>query len=224
MKWQEAISEIESPQFNASLNATIGTNAFFKAICKDGTVQSAFSQLRKSGDLQEEVLGRLYELSELDIDREYANPNDTVLAVLLWLSCFAFSDHSLVQIAARYVDRAPQCWYAKKLAARILNPPPIKGGNESAMAMAYGSRLHWGPARFEGGNESAMVDGGRSHWRPAQNVSMHSAIPAPNRLKVKLRATIGAKSPHFGATGSYRSKESGSGRRVSVCYSLQSGL
>lgn len=181
MKWEEAISQIESPQFDAYLNAAIGTNAFFKAIGKDSAVQSAFSQLQKSGALQEDVLSRLYELSEIDVDHDYANPNDTVLAVLLWLSCFAFSEHALVQVAAGYVNRAPQCWYAKKLVDRILNPPPIQGGNKSAVA--YGDRLQWGSAR---------------------NTSIHSAIPTPGSLRVKVRSVIDAIEPEVSATHSYR--------------------
>jgi len=80
-----------------------------------------------SGEAHEEVLGRIHGLSRLAVDRRYENPNDTALAVLLWLTMFAAPDY--VQIVADVVDRAPQCWYAKKLANRILTPPPVASAN-----------------------------------------------------------------------------------------------
>lgn len=144
MNWQDAISQIESSQLDASLNVVSGTNAFFKAADKEPAVREARRRLLQSGELHEDILNRIYDLADSDVDPQYANPNDAALAILLWLSYFTFPDYA--HIAAGYVRRAPQCWYAKKLANRILNPPRSEGDNESAASIAYADRLHWGLA------------------------------------------------------------------------------
>ena len=86
-----------------------------------------YRNMINSGEVREEALGRIHDLSSLEIDRRFENPHDTSLAILLWLTHFSAPDY--VGIAADLVDRAPQCWYAKKLARRILVPPPISTGN-----------------------------------------------------------------------------------------------
>jgi hypothetical protein len=70
----------------------------------------------------------ILELSQLSIDRRYENPNDAALAVLLWIMLFTAPE--LVYSAADLVDRAPQSWYARKLAQRILVPPESEGANK----------------------------------------------------------------------------------------------
>ena len=186
MNWQEAISQIESSQLDASLNVVSGTNAFFKAADKEPAVREARRRLLKSGELHEDVLTRIYELADSDVDPQYANPNDTALAVLLWLSYFAFPDYA--HIAAGYVRRAPQCWYAKKLADRILNPPPREGDNESAVAIAYADHPHWGLAR-----ES----------------SSESVTHIPLGSKFRVNSVINARASKFAAAANYHSQELG---------------
>ena len=73
------------------------------------------------------VLEQIQSLALLEVDRRYQNPNDTALGVFLLLAMLIDSDYR--QITAELVDRAPQCWYAKKLARRILDPPPIASHN-----------------------------------------------------------------------------------------------
>ena len=124
MNWQEALEEIQSVEFDANLNVVSGTNSFFRAVAQEPAVIEAYQELRNSGELREEILGRIYDLAVQEIDPRYANPNDTPLAVFLWLTYFGAGD--LARIAADRVDHAPQCWYASKLAKRILNPPPSK--------------------------------------------------------------------------------------------------
>ena len=170
MNWQEAISQIESSQLDASLNVVSGTNAFFKAADKEPAVREARRRLLQSGELHEDVLNRIYDLADSDVDPQYANPNDTALAVLLWLSYFTFPGYAY--IAAGYVRRAPQCWYAKKLADRILNPPPSEGDNESATAIAYADRLHWGLAH-DSSSESV------THMSLGSKFKVNSVINAP---------------------------------------------
>ena len=186
MNWQEAISQIESSQLDASLNVVSGTNAFFKAADKEPAVREARRRLLQSGELHEDILNRIYELADLDVDPQYANPNDTALAVLLWLSYFTFPDYA--HIAAGYVRRAPQCWYAKKLANRILNPPPSEGDNESAASIAYADRLHWG----------------LSHESSSESVT-HILMG----LKFRVNSVINARAPQWVAADNYHSQELG---------------
>ena len=122
MNWQEALEEIQSVEFDVNLNVVSGTNAFFRTVSQDPVVLETCREMWKSGEVREEVLGRLYDLVREETDPCFENPNDTPLAVLLWLTNFAAPYHA--ERAAAWVDLAPRCWYAKKLAQRMLNPPP----------------------------------------------------------------------------------------------------
>ena len=123
MKWHEAIEEIHSVPFSVNLSMVSGTNAYFRAVSKHPVVKEAYRQITESGELREDAIGRIYALACQEVDPQFENPNDTPLAVLLWLTTFAAPD--IAQVAATYVDHAPQCWYAKDLAERILNPPSV---------------------------------------------------------------------------------------------------
>ena len=121
MNWQEVLNGILSSEFDATLNVVSSTNGFFRAVGEHPTVREAYRQMLESGELREDAIGHIFDLASKEIDPRFENPHDTALAVLLWLTTFAANDN--VQVAAVYVDQAPQCWYAKKLAQRILHPP-----------------------------------------------------------------------------------------------------
>ena len=121
MTWQEVLEEVHSVEFDVNLNVVSSSNAFFHALSGNSVVLEAYHLMRRSGDLCEEVLDRLSSLVAEDTDPHFENPNDTPLTVLLWLTVFAAPDSA--EIAASWVDEVPRCWYAKKLARRILNPP-----------------------------------------------------------------------------------------------------
>lgn len=127
MKWQEAMERIESPDFAAHLNVVSSEKAFFRAVAHDSVVLSMYRQLQESGELREEVLGRISDLASQEIDMNYENPSDTALATLLWLTCYTSPE--FVGLASYYTASAPNCWYSRKLAHRILNPPQTKGRN-----------------------------------------------------------------------------------------------
>lgn len=122
-----ALQEIKSQQFAARLNVVSSMSLFFAAANKEPAVLSLYKDMGESGEAREEILGLIHDLSQLEIDRRYENPNNTALTILLWLTRFTAPDYSYM--AADLVDRAPQCWYAKKLARRILLPPPVASGN-----------------------------------------------------------------------------------------------
>ena len=127
MNWQEVLEEIHSVEFDVNLNVVSGTNRFFKAVSQESSVLEAYRQMRQSGEVCEDVLGLIYTLVKQETNPHFENPNDTPLAVLLWLTTFAAPDYA--EMAATWVDGAPRCWYAKKLAQRILNPPPSTTGD-----------------------------------------------------------------------------------------------
>ena len=127
MNWQEALEEIRSVEFDVSLNVVSGTNSYFRAAAQQPAVQEAYRQMIESGDIREEALGLIYDLAGEPVAPQFENPNDTALAILLWLTNFTIPD--VVESVATRVDQTPQCWYAKKLAQRILSPPPSLTAN-----------------------------------------------------------------------------------------------
>ena len=121
MNWQEALSHIESPVFDAELNMLSGTSAFLRAARKQPAVQTTLQSMRESGECREAVFGRICDLAMQETDPRYENPNDTSLAILLWLTCYTEPDFA--RRGARFVARAPRCWYANRLAHQIIEPP-----------------------------------------------------------------------------------------------------
>ena len=122
MNWQETLEEICSVDFDVSLNVVSSTNGYFRAVSQHPAVKEAYRLMLESGELYEDTLCHIYTLANMEVEPQFENPNDTALAVLLWLTNFAFPDNA--QLAATYANQAPHCWHAKKLAQRILNPPP----------------------------------------------------------------------------------------------------
>lgn len=127
MNWESALTEIESHEFDANLSVVSGVRAFYRAAANEPACVDLYSNMLASGEAREEVLGHILDLSQLEVDRRFENPKDTSLAILLWLTNFAAPE--LVEIAADLVDRAPNCWYAKKLAHRILVHSPTETDN-----------------------------------------------------------------------------------------------
>jgi hypothetical protein len=127
MSVEQSLKEIKSHEFAARLNVVSSMASFFAAANKEPAVTSLYQDISESGEAREEVLGLIHDLCQIEIDRRYENPSDTALAVLLWLTVYAAPDYSYM--AADLVDRASQCWYAKKLARRILQPSRVASGN-----------------------------------------------------------------------------------------------
>ena len=138
MNWNDAVSEIESPDFDAKLNVISGMDAFFRGVAKEPVVLEAYRCLQDSGQAREDALNRLCDLSALEIDVRYENPNDTVLAVLLWLFSFTYPDD--VGLAVDYVSRAPQCWYAAKFAKQLAMLTQVEGKNEYVGVETYNDK------------------------------------------------------------------------------------
>jgi hypothetical protein len=122
-EWKNAVTEITSSEFEIKLNVVSGLRSFIRAVFKEEAVKVLYRAMLTSPSARDAVLEQVQILSNLDIDRRYENPNDTALAVFLLLT-FAV-DTELAVIAADLVDRAPQCWYAQKIARKILTPAAI---------------------------------------------------------------------------------------------------
>jgi hypothetical protein len=116
-----------SLEFSVRLNVVSGFDAFFRAAREEPSVSTLYIAMLTSDTARNAVLEHIGTLSKLKIDFRWENPNDTALAILLWLVTLAAPEYS--QLAANLVDRAPQCWYAKKLAQAIINPPPVASAN-----------------------------------------------------------------------------------------------
>jgi hypothetical protein len=83
MTWHQALDEIQTQEFAAKLNVASGFRSFFRAASEEPAVATLFKAVLESGETREEVFGRILDLSSLDVDIRYENPNDTALAVLL---------------------------------------------------------------------------------------------------------------------------------------------
>lgn len=125
--WNSALKDIRSEELSIRLNVVSDLRSFLRAAGQEPSIGTMYGALRSYGHAREAVLNHLYDISKLDVDPRYENPNDAALALLLWLTATTAPD--LAQIAAGYVDRAPQCWYAKKVARRLLTPPPVESGD-----------------------------------------------------------------------------------------------
>ena len=175
MTWQEALAQIESPEFDASVNVVSGMKAFLRAVDKEPSVKEARRLLMESGD-KEEALGRIFDLATTDIDPRYENPHDTPLAVLLWLTYYTAPEFA--NVAAHYTASAPNCWYANKLATEITTPPPVESRNfwidvggkdwniakSSATAASFNMIDTGAKFRFlPGAGPSRVISGNREH-------------------------------------------------------------
>ena len=120
MNWQDSLAFIESPELDADLNLASGTGSFFRRVGKEPVILETLRMMAESGEACEEVLGRICDLSVQESDPDFENPNDTPLAVLLWLTSFTSSNFA--RAGAYFVEKAPRCWYARRLAEAIINP------------------------------------------------------------------------------------------------------
>ena len=131
-EWRGPLDEIAKPEFEYRLNVVSGASALFRAASQEPSVKTLYRAMITSGEAREGAFNRLAEYADLDIDSRFANPNDTAMAIILWLAFFADPQHA--QVAAAIVDRAPQGWYSKKLARWMLTPQPQSDGDSEDAA------------------------------------------------------------------------------------------
>ena len=118
--WEDALREIRSQEFDINLNVLSGTEPFLKALRNEPATIQALRCLTEQPDLPEKALEVVRELTGEQTDPGYANLNDTPLTALLWL--LSQTQPDLAIEAANLIARTPGCFYARKLAGRILQP------------------------------------------------------------------------------------------------------
>ena len=119
MAFHDDLATIESRQFSAELNVVSSTEAFYRVLSRNPVVVRVLDELRASGELLEELAGRVLDLCAVSTDPRYENPYDAALAAYLWLA--HYSSEGLTRSLATTVDGTSRTWYAKKLAFRILS-------------------------------------------------------------------------------------------------------
>ena len=117
--FDELLSYICSLELDVDLNITSGYTSYFQAVSKDATIGSLLEMAQTFEIIKEIICNNIVELSQLEFDTRYSNPNDTAMAVLLWI--LWNTDVVIAYDAATYVKKSPQCWYARKIADNILN-------------------------------------------------------------------------------------------------------
>ena len=144
MNWQDSLAFIESPELDADLNLASGTSSFFRRLGKEPVILETLRMMAESGEVCEEVLGRICDLSSQESDPDFENPNDTPLAVLLWLTYFTAPNFA--RAGAYFIQRAPRCWYARRLAEAIINPIKPASSYTRENFGTQGSLFHGDPS------------------------------------------------------------------------------
>ena len=194
MNWPEALTHIESPRLDAELNFASGTSAFFRGVSKEPGIQEALRLMSESGEVREAALDRIHDLATAEVASDYQNPNDTALAVLLWLTYF--TDAAWARVAANYVERAPRCWYANRLSQFIVNPAPTSSSDswqypdgenqisyrisspaESVNLMSSTAKLRCATLPLTGADRSSGVETGRQDVQWGTGPEVDTADP-----------------------------------------------
>lgn len=117
--WEANLTYVYSSEFDTKLNVASGVSAYFRAVQNDSIVIDLLEMVKNSDKLQKDILTHLYAASKLKFNTEYENPNDTAMAVLLWI--LWSSNFNYAYVGAGYIKNTLQCWYACKLAVCILD-------------------------------------------------------------------------------------------------------
>ena len=117
--FEELLSYVCSIELDADLNVVSGYIHYFQAVSKDTNICNLLEMAQTFENIKTKIVDNIVELSQLEFDTKYANPNDTAMAVLLWI--LWHTDLPTAYDAAIYVKKSPQCWYARKLADNIVN-------------------------------------------------------------------------------------------------------
>ena len=119
MNANEVMHAIESPEFAARVNVA----SDFQTFLREASEQEAVSSLRRelaSDDIRRRLCDRICQLARQQIDLRYENPNDTALTLYLWLLSLKEPQRAK-RAAAVVVAHARQCWWATKVAYRLLH-------------------------------------------------------------------------------------------------------
>jgi hypothetical protein len=117
-----ALQEVETLEFSARLNLASNLRLFYLAASREAAVGVLAAGLRHDPDgMGSVLLTRILDLSRVTVDPRYRHPSDAALAVYLWL---LGQSSPLGAVAAEVIAQTPQCWWASRVAAPILEQGP----------------------------------------------------------------------------------------------------
>lgn len=113
----EPFEAIESPALSAQVNVASGYNQFVRVLASLPEVRSLLEEVKAQNSARE-LLARLLTLLRVPYDPTYENPHDVALAAYLWV--LKTADPELAREAANQVLGCPGCWWAGKLAEKMI--------------------------------------------------------------------------------------------------------
>jgi len=116
------IFKLKSDEFSVKVNLASGFSTALALIYADSGVREAVKLCRKNIQLVGSLLDHIREICLRSVDPRYESPWDSMLAALLVV--VEEADPSSIEYAASLVHRAPQIWWARKLASKLLSVEP----------------------------------------------------------------------------------------------------
>jgi len=111
-------TRIESPSFAAELNLASSMSLADRVLEVSEATRALREMYAHEDSFFEDVLERIEQLAQVDIDPRYENPYDAALCAYLWTMDKLNPELGLV--AAELVAHSRQTWWARQFATRIL--------------------------------------------------------------------------------------------------------
>ncbi|MBU0652976.1 MAG: hypothetical protein KKG96_08855 [Proteobacteria bacterium] len=116
------ISRLKSDEFSVKINLASGFSTAVAIVYADASVAEAIRLCRENIQLVGILLNEIREICLRSVDPRYESPWDSLLAALLIIVKEA--DLLSVEFASSLVQRAPQIWWARRLATQMLSVEP----------------------------------------------------------------------------------------------------
>jgi hypothetical protein len=145
MTAQSLFKEIESNQLAAELNVASEIGGFVHLVESHPLYEEAMTLSRNDGEFTGAVVGRLSEIASRACDPQYLHPADTPVAVYLLILRKAAPGFS--RLAVGYIPNDDSFWWARKLAALLLDTPISSHSNTVAVSLGGVSGLFTSSSR-----------------------------------------------------------------------------
>ena len=119
MPLRDFMNQIESYTFAARVGIASSRSVFFTALESDASSKGLLTHLAGNPRDADKVVTRLRSLANTNVDYRYQNPSDAALSAYAWALLGLRTD--LGAMAAEIILSAPQIWWARLVAATILN-------------------------------------------------------------------------------------------------------
>src|SRR3989344_3234302 len=123
MSLQKLLAQIESESFVSSVNVVSTRRAFIEALFQNTDFTNLVKSLRDNADYRTALLARIRELATSQINHRYENPYDTAMATYAW--ALTQVSPKIARIGAELLTSARQTWWAREIAALILEEIPV---------------------------------------------------------------------------------------------------